>query len=270
MGFYDNFSGGLIGGGKQNEYSLPGIKAISDSSLDIVRGSIDLHLDAANPSSYPGTGTTWTDLSGNARNGTLTNGPTFTSDLNGSGGYITLDGTNDYISLGANFNYTTQSFSIGCWVYFLSFDHASAQYINLFWKGNFGVNGYYAEINPVNGSMNFYTNQSLNAAQQSAAIYQPNPSSFPNRGFMPGEWYNFYFVRNGTSVRIYINGIDRTSTVGTHTNPLSTSNNFEIGRYNSASHFPNMRLASFIIYQKALTAAEVLQNFNASRKRFGL
>lgn len=269
MGFYDNFSNGIIGGGKQNEYSLSGIKSINDSTTDIVRGSIDLLLDAANPLSYPGSGTTWTDLSGNGRNGTLTNGPTFTADLNGTGGYITLDGTNDYISLGANFNYITQSFSIGFWVYFLSFDHTSAQYIMVFWKGNFQVNGYYSEINPVNGTINFYTNQS-GATQQSSALYQPNPSSFPNRGFMPGEWYNFYFTRNGTSVKIYINGVDRTSTIGSHNNPTTSGNNFEIGRYNSASHFPNMRIASFIIYQRELTAVEVLQNFNASRKRFGL
>ena len=81
MGFYDNFSNGIIGGGKQNEYSLPGIKSINDSTIDIVKGSIDLLLDAANPNSYPGSGTTWTDLSGNGRNGTLTNGPTFTAGL---------------------------------------------------------------------------------------------------------------------------------------------------------------------------------------------
>jgi hypothetical protein len=269
MGFYDNFSGGLIGGGKQSEFDLPGVQTLNNSSSGIVRGSLDLHLDAANPSSYPGTGTTWTDLSGNGRNGTLTNGPTFTADLNGTGGYITLDGTNDYISLGANFNYTTQAFSVGLWIYFLNFDHTSAQYVMLFWKGNFQTNGYYSELNPINGTVNFYTNQS-GATQQSAANYNANPTSRPNLGFMPGEWYNLCFTRSGTSVRVYINGVDRTSTVGSHTNPATSANNFEIGRYNSASHFPNARFASFIIYQRALSAAEVLQNFNASRKRFNL
>ena len=122
MGFYDTFQGGLIGGGKQNEYGLPGIQSLNDSSIDIARGNIALHLDAANPLSYPGTGTTWTDLSGNARNGTLTNGPTFTADLGGTGGYITTDGVDDLITVGQNFNYTTQAFSIGMWMYAFSFD----------------------------------------------------------------------------------------------------------------------------------------------------
>jgi hypothetical protein len=270
MGFYDNFQGGLIGGGKQNEFAMSGIQTLGNSSTDIVRGSIDLHLDAANPSSYPGTGTTWTDLSGNARNGTLTNGPTFTSDLNGSGGYITLDGNNDYITLGTNFNFTTESFSFATWVRFISFDANGGFSCVLFWKGNYQVSGYYCEVQPQNGAINFVTNQS-GTNQTSQATYQPNPSSWPNKGLMPDDWYHICITRSGTSVRIYLNGIDRTSTVGTHTNPATASaNSFEIGRYQSSTNFPNVRIASFIIYQKALTAAEVLQNFNASRKRFGL
>lgn len=272
MGFYDKFSGGLIGGGKQNEYDLPGIKSITDSTSGLVKGNIELYLDAANPQSYPGTGTTWFDLSGNRRDATLTNGPTFTEDLNGTGGYITLDGSNDYIGLGTNFNYTTQDFSIGMWVYPLSFRHGTSLNGILFWKGSFQVSGYYGEIGPNNTSINLYTNQS-GASQVSSAIYNPNPSSRPNVGFIPGEWYNIYFTRSGTSVRIYINGVDRTSTVGTHTNPATASaNNFEIGRYNASgtSNITNYRYASFIIYGRTLTATEVLQNFNASRKRFGL
>lgn len=269
MAFYDKFPGGLIGGGKQHEYDLPGIKWTNDSALGMVKGNIDLYLDAANPLSYSGTGTTWTDLSGNGRNGTLTNGPTFTADLNGTGGYITLDGSNDFISFGNILNYTSESFSVGIWIRFLSFDNNGGLNSLIGWKGNFQTNGWYIEVTPQNGTINFFTNQS-GANQVTQALYSPNPSSWPNKGLMPDEWYSLYFTRSGTSARIYINGIDRTSNAGTHTNPTSTTNNFEIGRYNSASHYPNIRLASYIVYQRALTAAEVLQNFNASRKRFGL
>jgi len=268
MGFHDNFAGGIIGGSKQNEYDLPGVQALSDSTKGIVRGSLDLYLDASNPLSYPGSGTTWTDLSGNGRNGTLTNGPTFTSDT--TGGYITTDGVNDYISLGTNFNYTTQEFSFNFWVYFVNFKNQGASFVNLFWKGNFETSGYYCEVNPASGAINFYTNQS-GAFQQSAANYNPNPSSYPNKPNIAGEWINICVTRSGSSVKIYLNGIDRTSTSGTHTNPASASANaFELTRYNSASHFGNIRWASFMIYQRQLTDSEVLQNFNASRKRFGL
>lgn len=269
MPFYNNLSGGIIGGGKQSEFDLPGIQSLNNSTIGIVRGSIDLHLDAANSLSYPGTGTTWTDISGNARNGTLTNGPTFTADLNGSGGYITLDGSNDYITFGNILNYTTQAFTVGMWIRLLSFDTNSGINGVLAWKGDYQNSGWYIEFSPTNGVISFFTNQS-GAVQVSQAIYQPNPSSWPGKGVMPDEWYNVCVTRSGTSARVYLNGTDRTSTVGTHTNPASSANNFEIGRYSSGSNFPNVRIASFIVYQRALSAAEVLQNFNASRKRFGL
>ena len=61
----------------------------------IVTNGLVLYLDAANKKSYPGSGTTWTDLSGNNNTGTLTNGPTFDSN---NGGSIVFDGTNDYVS----------------------------------------------------------------------------------------------------------------------------------------------------------------------------
>jgi hypothetical protein len=65
-----------------------GVKLIVESS------ALQLYLDAGNASSYPGSGTAWTDLSGNSRNGTLTNGPTYSSD---NGGSIVFDGSNDFV-----------------------------------------------------------------------------------------------------------------------------------------------------------------------------
>ena len=61
----------------------------------IVTDGLVLYLDAANTKSYPGSGTTWTDISGKSNNGTLTNGPTFDS---GNKGTIVFDGSNDYVS----------------------------------------------------------------------------------------------------------------------------------------------------------------------------
>jgi hypothetical protein len=63
-------------------------------SNKIIRTGLKLFLDAGNTSSYGGSGTTWTDISGNGYNGTLINGPTYSS---GNGGSIVFDGTNDYI-----------------------------------------------------------------------------------------------------------------------------------------------------------------------------
>jgi len=63
----------------------------------IITDGLVLCLDAGNPKSYPGSGTTWTDLSGNGNNGTLTNGPTYNS---GNLGSLVFDGVNDYVNLG--------------------------------------------------------------------------------------------------------------------------------------------------------------------------
>lgn len=64
---------------------------------DIITDGLVFCLDAANSKSYPGTGTAWTDLSGNDNNGTLTNGPTFDSS---NGGSIVFDGVNDQVNCG--------------------------------------------------------------------------------------------------------------------------------------------------------------------------
>ena len=63
----------------------------------IITDGLVIALDAANTKSYPGSGTTWSDLSGNSNNGTLTNGPTFNSR---NGGSIVFDGVDDYVTLG--------------------------------------------------------------------------------------------------------------------------------------------------------------------------
>jgi hypothetical protein len=72
---------------------------------------LELYLDAGNASSYPGSGTTWTDLSGNGRNGTLTNGPTYSS---ADGGSIVFDGTNDFVQCTGSLTVTAATFV--CWI----------------------------------------------------------------------------------------------------------------------------------------------------------
>ena len=87
-----------------------GIADPADYYNIITRGLI-LHLDASAPSSYPGSGTTWSDISGNNHVGTLTNGPTFSTD---GGGSIVFDGTNDYVTIpdSPNWDFGTGEFSI--------------------------------------------------------------------------------------------------------------------------------------------------------------
>jgi len=262
MPFFNNLRSGFIGGTPEDYYNT-GIKSIHDySSPTIIRDTLQVYVDAANRNSYPGSGTTWTDLSGNGRNGTLTNGPTFsTSEVDG---YIQLDGVNDYISFGQNFNFTTQAFTIGMWVKFLSWNAGSGTNCGVFWKGDFQNNGYYYELNLVSGAAGFFTNQS--GASQN--------TNGPGTGVQTllDNWLHLIVTRSGTTVTIYINAVNFTGAVASHTNPATAStNNFLIGSYSAGTgNFTNMRIAMFYIWEKALSASDVLFTFNASRRRFGL
>ena len=83
--------------------------SLNHGGKPIVTDGLVLCLDAANPKSYPGSGTTWTDLSGNGNNGTLVNGVGYNSD---NGGSLSFDGVNDYVSKSSWVNPPTTVFSI--------------------------------------------------------------------------------------------------------------------------------------------------------------
>jgi hypothetical protein len=203
--------------------------------------------------------TSWKDVSDNRKNGTMSS--------------ITVAGTPQYmkcttasssmVDLGQNYNYTSESFSVGFWSYVESWTTSNgAQYPVAFYKGAYNVNGYYCSL---------FSSGPILVTNQSGA----NQFSQANTSISLNTWYYYTIVRNGSSVRVYINGVDSTSTTGTHVNPTSSSDNFYIGAYNplagaGASIFASQRFGMFSIYNRALTAAEVLQNFNALRGRFGI
>jgi hypothetical protein len=224
---------------------------------NVVTNGLVLSLDAANTKSYPGSGTAWRDLSGNGNNGTLVNGPTFSS---ANGGSIVLDGTNDYVNCGNILNYTSQNFTFNCWVFINSL---TTNLVNqgpvLFFKGLFNTNGYYTQISQT-GTISFVTNNSgVNLVTNS------------NNGVISaGNIYNVSITRNGNSVRTYVNGIDLTSIPANHSDPTTSNSSFTIGSYNLTQIVANIRIFSFSNYNRALSAAEVLQNYNATQARFNL
>jgi hypothetical protein len=223
----------------------------------IVTDGLVLALDAADKNSYPGSGTTWRDMSGNGNNGTLVNGPTF-SLVNG--GYINYDGIDDYADFGNIFNFTTQDFTFSHWIYFNSLTTTTVnQGPVTFYKGGFNNSGYYTQASSV-GALVFVTNQ-IGAAQV---------TSTAAGAVAAGAWYSVTYTRSGSSVRIYVNGVDSTSSAGTHINPSATGNSFRIANYQNGFIYSNMRTANFLTYNRALSASEVLQNYNATKTRFNL
>jgi hypothetical protein len=220
----------------------------------IVTNGLVLNLDAGFIPSYPTTGTTWYDLTSNGYNGTLTNGPGFSTSGDGC---ITFDGTNDESNFGNILNYTSESFTFNYWVYFNSLTtNQSGQGPVVFFKGQFQINGYYIQVG-TDGSIYFITNQpgQYQATSTSAGTISIN------------TWYNISINRNGASCKIYVNGVDRTTTSGTHQNPLTSSESFKLANYNNYI-YANMRIAIFQSYNRQLSATEVLQNYNAYSKRF--
>jgi hypothetical protein len=223
--------------------------------MSIIQSGLILNLDAGNTSSYPGTGTIWTDLSGNGNNGTLINGPTFDSANNGS---IVFDGVNKYVDLGNILDYTSGNFSFSYWVNFNSLaTNQGGQGPIVIFKGNYRTNGYYDQISTT-GNIIFVTNQS-----------GVNQGTSTNSGVIaPGNWYNIAYSRNGSSVRIYLNGNDITQTSGTHINPLPSGNNFRLANYANGYIYGNFKLSNLLSYNRNLTATEVLQNYNTTKGRY--
>jgi hypothetical protein len=224
---------------------------------NIVTNGLILNLDPGNPNSYSGAGNTIYDLSGSGNTGTLINSPTFSS-LNG--GQINMPGSSKYIDLGQKFNFISENFSISTWVYldsFVTINNAGQGPIPFF-KGDFQQMGYFSQI-ASDGSFVFCTNQ--------GGVTQISTSSV---GIMTtSTWYNLAFVRNGSSVRLYLNGIDRTSTGASHNNPGSSNQTFKINYYKGDYLISGqMRNSQFLIYNRALSATEIQQNYNATKGRF--
>lgn len=224
----------------------------------IVSDGLVLCLDAANPRSYPSTGTTWSDLSGNGNNGTLVNGVAYSADNNGS---LVFDGTNDYVDTTFTDNIVTTGFTFSFWFYgtkstvhfpvsfFINADLNTIFRIERFSAGNNSIEfGHKPE-----GGGSFIT-----SATELVSF------NFPNN-----VWHYCTLVYDGNYKYIYKNGsIDVTSDPGQ--NLVFYSGAFlRIGARHDGLPFQG-NMSQISLYNRALTAAEVAQNFNAMRGRYGI
>ncbi len=210
---------------------------------NISENGLIFSLDAADRTSYPGTGTTWNDLVGN-NNGTLTNGPTFNS---GNKGSIVFDGVDDYASIPGMVlnNYT--NFTVNTWV---KFNQASRY--EIIWSA---YNGYFSVIKFPN-IIYFSVAGSTGQAASTTTTTLTN------------VWYNIVAVRSSGVSYLYLNGILE----GTFTGAVSTAaspSEYRLGNY-VASYYLSGNIANNIIYNRALSSQEVLQNYNNTKSRFGL
>lgn len=225
----------------------------------IVTSGLVLHLDAGNTKSYSGTGSTWYDRSGNlnggvVNNGTLVNGPSYSSI---GGGSIGFDGSNDYVTI---LNNTTVSFTIGCWVNTTatSFTGTNGYEGNgIVWSDVSGVaNDFVLSI--LNNKASWFTGDSGTTINSTTTINT-------------GSWFYITVVKNGTNStkQLFINGtLESTGTSGTSL--LTANPNIRIGGNTLDGKYFNGKIGQVKIYNKVLSTTEVLQNFNATRSRFGI
>jgi len=238
----------------------------------IITNGLVLCLDAANTKSYPGSGTSWTDLSGNGNTGTLTNGPTYSSANSGS---IVFDGVNDYVSISStnNFNFQSNNFTVELIFFFdsstssddtyrtlLHFGSGTTYFSIVKWRSGIG-NGIVIDYS-VSG--NRYTITTTNLA--------PNPNvsnTITSPLYDVVNKSSFLSVSTISNVMsLYINGILYGSvTLGSRWNQ---NQNLNIG-FNGSGNYMKGNIPLIRVYNnKGLTASEISQNFNALRGRYGI
>ena len=219
----------------------------------IVLDGLQLYFNVGDTNSYPGSGTTITDLSTNGYSGVLTNGVGYSS---ADGGYLTFDGSDDYID--TNQSLASEEFSVGAW-----FKSSAAgikmilsKETNAGWPWNYRIwlNGgtIVGDIAQSGG-----TNTSISSTL----------STYNN-----GNWYYVMFTRNDTTLKLYVNGSEIGSVSDTLTGTIQNSQEVWFGRsaYLGGRYPYNGNLGEMMIYNRVLSSGEILQNYNVTKTRYGL
>jgi hypothetical protein len=230
---------------------------------NIVTDNLVLYLDAGYGTSYPTSGTTWYDVSGYGRNGTLTNGPTYSG---GSSGSIVFDGVDDYITLSSQLSVLsgTPEASLCMWIKLVSGSNASGL------SGLIQLSSY----NNTNGNLYFFTD-SLRVGGIWLDIFRTDRLFTGDWAptFNPTNWHLLTVTTTpGTNGwKMYLNGILRYQTTGQSVVSVDSSlfGGFRLGQ-NNGSREINGNISICQIYNKALSQDEITQNFNAQKSRFGL
>jgi hypothetical protein len=232
-------------------------------SPQIVKDGLVLLLDAGNPKSYPGSGTNWKDLSGNGNNGTLVNGPTFSS---ANGGSLNFDGTNECALTGTSVINSVADFTIDIIILYNSSNPSAG-----------GVFGY--GIPPdSNSNLGFMLHATSGGFYVLISDGTNRPQGVTINGLANGSINHLTFVVKSNGVtKSYRNGSFLSTNTPSPFTTLNVSSSFIVAlgrdvRYNTGEalrHFLG-GIFSAKLYNRELTAAEVLQNYNATKGRFGL
>ena len=219
----------------------------------IVQQGLVLNLDAGNPYSYAGAGTTWFDVSGNNYSGSLTNGPVYNTT---NGGVIVFDGSNDYV-VSSNFTPNFSTKTLSGWVKLSSISQQGGGLITL---------------------------QSIDGLVFDSIVYNETGQGwgFGSNGFSrtgwsnvletsTSEWVNITATYENSNYRLYRNGTLIQTLTSFGALNFNFNSNVQLGyRHLGSSGYLAATISQGFVYNRAISAAEVLQNYNATKGRFGL
>lgn len=217
-------------------------------TLGTVTTNLVLHLDPNNPSSYSGSGSTWTDIAGTAQNITLVGSPTYTS---GTPSYFTFNGTNQYGNSADTGIINSTAYTKSAWFY-----------LNGYQDNNiFSGDGHFIYMGP-----SASVDKKLYCGHADWPLFTAYPSSAT---INLNTWYNValtFSTANGMT--LYINGVqDSTYTIRKTAVPGTRTAN--IAAY-ITGNLLNGRIGKVLCYSAELTAGQVLQNYNTDKAIYGL
>lgn len=221
-----------------------------------------LNLDAGNTLSYPGSGTTWTDLSGNGLNATLNNGPTFDS---ANGGNLSFDGTDDYGSIpDSNTIDFSTSVSICVWLNRVGNVTLAEEIVIHKESGISPTGGFQLSVNGNNGSYSLRVRSASNV----------NDTFVGNSGTITvGNWNFLCLTYSSGTIIGYINGFFDSSK-STSVSSLGNNNNglgiCSVAASVAVGNVGNFKIASINLYNRVLSPTEIYQNYYALKSRFEL
>jgi len=208
-----------------------------------------LYLDAGNASSYPGSGTAWTDLSGNGRDGTLTNGPTYSAT---NGGSIVFDGTNDFVQCTGSVTATAATF-----VAWIRRNGTQGQYDGILFSRGTSVSGMQFQSS---NQLSYNWNNAVNTYNWNSGLTVPDLT-----------WCMVAVSVTSTSATAYLcqsGGITSATNTVSHTS--TTLDDIKIGQDDFGGRFFGGNIAIAQLYDTALSAGQISQLFDADKTRFGI
>jgi len=227
----------------------PGITLTGDNAVSVVTTGLQLYLDAGQAASYPGTGTTWTDLTVNGRNGTLTNGPTYSAT---NGGSIVFDGTDDFVQCSGSLTVTAATF-----VSWIRRNGNQGQYDGILFSRGTNTTGMDFQVS---NQIGYTWNDAGNTYGWQSGLTVPDVT-----------WCMVAVSVTSTAAIAYLcqsSGI--TTATNTVSHGSSNLDDIKLALDDGGTRYFTGNIAIAQLYNIALSADQVSQNFAADRARFGV